>query len=95
MLFRSPEAAIDCVEFTQTDNAGEFCCEIPNPDDPRKKLKDGMSIPPRFAHSVVMRTDQIYASVKNGPTLRLVVQESDTKALLAHGLWVASLRKRI
>lgn len=90
-----PSSAMICVEFTETDNPGEFCCEIPDPADPQKALKDGMSIPSRFAHAVVRRTDQLYTSVKHGPTLRLVVQGADTNAMLAHGLWVASLRKRI
>lgn len=90
-----PSSAIICAEFIETDNPGEFCCEIPDPTDPQKALKDGMPLPSRFTQAVVRRTDQLYASVKNGPTLRLVVQESDTNAMLGHALWVASLRKRI
>jgi len=89
----NPLSMQDCTQFTKTDT-GEFGSVIPNPADPKKKLKAGMALPPRYANARVARTDELYASVKNAPTLRLVVQENDIDAMLSHGYYVAHLRNR-
>lgn len=44
--------------------------------------------------SIVERTDNLYTSMKQAPSLRVVVQETDTDAMLTHGYYVAHLRNR-
>lgn len=89
----NPLSMQDCTQFTKTDT-GEFGSVIPNPADTKKKLKAGMPLPLRYSNAKVARTDELYTSLKNAPTLRLVVQETDIEAMLAHGYYVAYLRKR-
>jgi hypothetical protein len=89
----NPLTTFDCTQFTKTDT-GEFSSVILNPADPKKKLKAGMPLPPRYANAKIERTDKLYTSVKNAPTLRLVVQETDVDVMLTHGYYVAHLRNR-
>jgi len=90
----SPTSTQICAEFTQTDDADLFSWEIPDPANPQRALKDGMSIPQRFADKTVQRTDKLYSSVKHGPTLRLVVHANEIEAMLEAGYWAAQLRNR-
>jgi hypothetical protein len=81
-------------EFVQTDH-GDFAALIPDPAHPRAALKDGMQLPTRFAGARVERTDAVYESAQESPTLRLVVSESDAETMIRHGYWVAELRHRL
>jgi hypothetical protein len=81
-------------EFGQTD-AGNFAALIPDPSHPRAALKDGMQLPPRFAGRRVERTDALYDSAQESPTLRLVVDELEAETMIEHGYWVAGIRGRI
>lgn len=81
-------------EFVQTDD-GSFAALIPDPSRPRAALKGGMHLPSRFAAARVERTDALYESTHESPTLRLVVSEEDAGAMIEHGYWVAGLRGRL
>ena len=80
--------------FVETDE-GSFAAPIPDPTHPRSILKDGDPLPTRFDGARVERTDALYASVENSPTLRLVVVATDATAMVRHGHWIAELRHRI
>lgn len=80
-------------EFVETGD-GSYAAVIPNPSRPRAALSDGDPLPTRFAGARVERTDTLYDSVKDGPSLRLVVEEDDAEAMIRHGYWVAEIRKR-
>ena len=80
-------------QFTKTD-AGQFGSIIPVSADPRKHLRAGMTLPPRYAQATVERADKLYSSVKDGPTLRFVVKEDDMEAMLTQGYYAAHLRHR-
>jgi len=81
-------------EFAATDD-GSFAALIPDPRRPRASLKAGDQLPPRIADGRVERTDALYGSVKDSPSLRLVVSEGDGEAMIRHGYWVAMLRHRL
>ena len=81
-------------EFVQTDE-GSFAALIPDPARPRAALKDGMSVPSRFASVRVERTDALYESAQDSPTLRLVVDRGDAVTMIEHGYWVARVRDRL
>lgn len=80
-------------EFTADDH-GTFAGVIPNPVRPREGLKSKDPLPVRFISAVVKSNDELFDSIKQGPSLRLVVQPNDEAAMAAHGVWVASLRNR-
>jgi len=80
-------------EFTADDH-GTFAGVIPNPVRPREGLKPNDPLPANVASAVVKRNDELFNSVKQGPSLRLVVQPDDEIAMVEHGVWVASLRER-
>ena len=81
-------------EFVETDD-GRYAAPIPDPDRPRAMLADLDDLPPRFAGMVVERSDQVFTSIAEGPSLRLVVGKSDEAAMVEHGYWVGVLRNRI
>lgn len=81
-------------EFVETDD-GRYAASIPDPNRPRAMLADLDDLPPRFAGMIVERSDQVFTSIADGPSLRLVVGESDEAAMVEHGYWVAVLRNRI
>jgi hypothetical protein len=80
--------------FVATDD-GSFAAPIPDPARPRSTLKDGDPLPPRFDSARVDRTDALYASAGESPSLRLVVPAGDSAAMIRHGYWVAELRHRV
>jgi hypothetical protein len=82
------------VGFVATDD-GSFAAPIPDPTRPRSTLKDGDPLPARFDGARVERTDALYASAGESPSLRFVVPATDTTAMIRHGYWVAELRHRV
>ncbi len=74
------------------DDHGTFAAIIPNPVHPRSALKPSDPLPAHFTSAVVKRNDELFDSIKQGPSLRLVVQPDDEIAMVEHALWVASLR---
>lgn len=81
-------------EFVEADD-GRYAAPIPDPDRPRAMISDPERVPQRFAGRVVARSDELFRSVNDGPSLRLVVPASDEVAMVEHGYWVAVLRRRI
>lgn len=81
-------------EFVEADD-GSYVSNIPNPTKPKSTLKDGDELPAHLVGEKVRRTDVCFGSVKNGPSLRLVLNRSDEEAMITHAQWVASLRGRI
>ncbi|MFD3495877.1 hypothetical protein ACFWWB_35860 [Streptomyces sp. NPDC058690] len=80
-------------EFVETDD-GRYAAIIPKPGHPRAQLRDGDPIPDRFQHRTVERTDALFGSIAEGPSLRFVVDKSDEVEMVRHGYWVATLRNR-
>jgi hypothetical protein len=81
-------------EFVETDD-GDYAAKLPNPVDPRKGLRDGDALPPRFATSTVKRNDRLFRSIREGRTLRLVVKADQEPAMVSHAYWVARLRGHV
>jgi hypothetical protein len=75
-------------EFVETD-AGRFGAPIPNPQRPRAILTDCEPLPPRFTGKTVARADGVFDSIREGASLRLVVDEGDEAEMVRHGYWVA------
>jgi hypothetical protein len=90
----SSKTLYPCAEFIETDD-GDYAAIIPNPENPRSALKDGEQLPERFSNARVLRNDQVFRSIRNGPVLRLIVKSTDEEAMVKHGYWVAQLRRRI
>jgi hypothetical protein len=81
-------------EFVETDD-GDFAAIIPNPTRPRAGLRDGDSLPARYAQARVRRTDELHHTVADGPSLRFVVSLGNAEDMIRHGYWVAELRHRL
>jgi hypothetical protein len=81
-------------EFVETDDE-RFAAPIPDPERPRAMITDPGRLPGRFLGATVERSDVLFESVAEGPSLRLVVAESDEETMVRHGYWVATLRRRI
>ena len=80
-------------EFVETDD-GRYAAQIRDPERPRSMLKDGQPLPIRFELAEVRRADELFWTIVDGPSLRLVLQGTDEVAMVAHGFWVATLRGR-
>jgi hypothetical protein len=80
-------------EFVETDD-GRFAAIIPDPSRPRSTLSDGAALPGRFAELTVERSDVLFESIRRGPSLRLVVDQTEDAQMVSHGYWVARLRRR-
>lgn len=81
-------------EFVETDD-GRYAAPVPDPKRPRATLADLDALPLHLEHDDVERSDALFDSINNGPSLRRVVQEDDAETMIRHGYWVASLRKRL
>jgi hypothetical protein len=81
-------------EFVETDS-GEHAAAIPDPQRPRALLKDGAPLPEHLSGKKVARADEVFRSIRDGASLRLVVSEDDEEEMVRHGYWVAKLRGRI
>jgi hypothetical protein len=80
-------------EFVETDD-GRFAATIPDPSRPRSTLSDGAALPGRFEELTVERSDVLFESIRRGPSLRLVVDQTEDAQMVSHGYWVARLRGR-
>ena len=81
-------------EFVETDT-GRYAASVPNPDRPRAIARDVTRLPARFTGRTVMRSDAVFDSIREGGSLRLVLDESDEAEMVRHGYWVATLRGRV
>lgn len=60
-------------EFVESDEPGIFGVPIPDPNRPRALLSAGATLPERFGLSRVVRADEAFTSIDNGPSLRLLL----------------------
>ena len=74
---------------------GYYAATIPDPLRPRGLLADGDPLPKRLENARVERADQLFHSMINAPTLRVVVAADDYVEMIRHGYWVAALRRRL
>jgi len=82
-------------EFVETDSDdGGVAALVPDPRSPRKFLKHGDSPPQWCAGRRVDRTDRLFRSVQNGPSMRLVVPRDDFNSMVEHAFWVGTIRER-
>jgi hypothetical protein len=81
-------------EFVETDT-GMYAATIPNPDRPRSILRDGSAIPAEIARYTIARADQLFNSIREGASLRLVLEQDDEIDMVRHGYRVAQLRGRV
>ena len=58
-------------------------------------MRDMSALPTRFTGKTVARADEVFNSIREGASLRLVVDESDEAEMVRHGYWVAILRGRV
>jgi hypothetical protein len=81
-------------EFVETDT-GMYAATIPDPARPRAVLRDSDPLPHHIPSRAAARADQVFDSIREGASLRLVVNKADETDMVRHGLWVAQLRGRI
>ena len=81
-------------EFVETDD-GRYASPIPNPARPRKILTRRDPLPERFRGAHVVRSDELFDHITNGPSLRLVVDATNEETMIRHGHWVAGLRGKV
>ena len=80
-------------EFVETDD-DRFAAPIPDPSRPRAILADIDRLPPWLSTYRVERSDRLFRSISDGPSLRLVLDADDEVTMVRHGYWVAGLRGR-
>jgi hypothetical protein len=81
------------VEFTETDE-GQLSAVVPNPAKPKRILRDGDTLPPRFSGKDIRRVDDVFDGIKDGASLRLVVEPGDVQAIIGHAYYMATLKGR-
>jgi hypothetical protein len=80
-------------EFVETDG-GTYAATVPDPARPRGRVKDPRMVPDNFRRGL-RRTDEVFDTVRDGPSLRFVVAETATTDMIRFALWVASVRGRL
>jgi hypothetical protein len=78
-------------EFVETD-AKTMSAVVPDPDRPRRILRDGDSLPSYYEGNSVARADELFGSIANGASLRVVFDEE--AELVRHAFYVARLKGR-
>lgn len=79
-------------EFVEADD-GRMSAVIPSPESPRKILRAGDPIPARYRGQKVARADELFRSIANGGSLRVLVD--DEEAAVRHAYYIAKLKGRI
>lgn len=82
-------------EFVESDEPGVFAAPMPDPERPRSLLSWGAQLPSRFGGSRVVRADEAFSSIDNGPSLRLLLAQDDETAMIRHACWVGQVRGRL
>jgi hypothetical protein len=81
-------------EFVETDVDGLYAATIPDPQQPRSMLYDLEKLPAHLRGADVRRLDDVFGSVADGPSLRLVLPKDAEDDMVRHGCWVGELRGR-
>jgi hypothetical protein len=79
-------------EFVETDD-GQMSAVVPDPEHPRRILREGDPVPPRYRGERLARADELFGSIANGASLRLVVD--DEEHAVRHAYYVAGLKGRV
>lgn len=81
-------------EWVETDD-GQMATGVPDPARPRAALKDRDPQPLWLEPWNVSRADRIFSGIANGPSLRVVVERDDERAMAAFGIQVGLVRGRL
>ena len=85
------------VEFTESDlDSAVFAAIVPQPSNPKKGATaadlDMLRDVPHLKDAQLERADTVFRSVRNGPSLRLLVRRDEPAMMIEHAWWVGSLR---
>ena len=89
------------VEFAETDEPDAqggplYAAGVQRPDSPRSLATaaqlDQLEGVEHLQGADIRRADEVYANMRSGPSLRLVVHVDDVEAMLKHALWVGGIR---
>jgi hypothetical protein len=78
-------------EFAETDSK-KMSAVVPDPDRPRRILREGDALPSYYEGKTVARADELFGSIANGASLRVVFDEEAD--LVRHAFYVARLKGR-
>jgi hypothetical protein len=81
-------------EFVETDD-DRYSAGVFDPRRPRAQVADGQPLPQRFDRRNVHRTDDLYESVRSGPSMRVAVNREDEVEMVSHAYWVAQIRNNL
>lgn len=87
---------INWVEFTETGNR-RFAGVIRDLRHPSHYLTERDALPESFASEYVLRLDEVFHTVKNGPSLWPILNGSkaDEVKMIKHGYWTAQIRNTL
>ena len=80
-------------EWVETDD-GRMSIGVPDPTRPRALIKEGDEAPAWLKEWTVQRADEIFESVSNGPSLRLIVSATDEASMAVCAVRVGLVRGR-
>ena len=82
------------LEYCENDADG-YSADLRNPAKPRSVLRDGEPLPNELTNAEVRRLDELYEGVRNGPSLRIVVERDDVESLIRYAYWTSRVVGRI
>ena len=82
-------------EFVETDRSGDFASPVPDPSRPRALLSNQSVAPDRFRRAKLVRADEAFTTIEQGPSLRLIVGQDDEIEMVRHAIWVGTIRGRL
>jgi hypothetical protein len=91
---RAGTALYPWTEFVETED-GRYAAGIPRADRPRALAMNRSELPAGMAQADIRRTDELFANVRKGPSLRIVVTREDEEAMVRHGCLVARVRNHL
>ncbi|MFJ5541980.1 hypothetical protein [Micromonospora chalcea] len=85
------------VEFAESDlDSALFAAIVPQLADPKKGATaadlDALRDVPHLNDAQLERADAVFRSVRNGPSLRVLVRRDEPEMMIEHAWWVGSLR---
>lgn len=94
---RSENSYYPLVEFAESDLGPDlYAAIVPQPAAPKKgttadDLSDLREVP-HLANADLRRADEVFLSLRNGPSLRLLVDRNNPELMIKHAWWVGGLR---
>jgi len=85
------------VEFAESDQDPDvYAAIVPRPSAPRSgatgaDLEELRTIP-HLRDARLKSADEVFTSVRNGPSLRLLVRRDDPRLMIEHAWWVGTMR---